>query len=485
MLDFIKKCEENREHIFIIEPFTQRTVTYGQLLNCCMILKDELTQMGVSKGDRIVLSFRNEIEYVISYFSVLCLGAIPVPVNPDVKSTEIQSIVSDTLASIILTRSREEEKSHSLSSLVHYVEMESFLNRERHAEDTINTEFEYSETAAIMYTSGTTGKPKGVVLKLKAVLNGFREFGEDFDFDANTRIIQPMPVYHADGWCFSTLLPFLFGSTVILAPDFGTYVALNFDKLVCDFKGNTMICVPSMLSLLIAVKDRFDDKIKGMLKHVLCGSARLDPEILFRFEAEYNTKVYDNYGLTETLLIAYYSPKIEYRCGSVGKIPKNREVCIAEDGEILVSSEFLFGGYYNNTISTSKVYDGKWFYTGDTGYIDEDNYLYLTGRKKEIINKGGIKVYPNEVSETILRYPGIIDVATIGFEDEMYGEEIYSFVVSSPDVDISEEKVLSYVKQNISQLKCPKKIIFIDIIPKNELGKVNYKVLQEKLKQVL
>ncbi|MHB8062592.1 MAG: class I adenylate-forming enzyme family protein [Ruminiclostridium sp.] len=470
--NFAAHCLNYENQPFIIEPFGQREMTYGELMHKSAILMKMLFKHGITKGDRVVLCFNNQLEFVISHFALLRVGAIAIPLQPTSSNEKTGYILEQTQPRIILANRAMDFD--NIGSKVQVIEVNAQL-----FENSTKSQFEYKDVylddedpIAILYTSGTTGIPKGAVMKYGAVVADFLEYGEALGFNHETRFILAMPVWHSDGWDFSVLLPFLFGASVLLLPPFDAKIAGKFDWLLNEARGNVLVAVPSMLSALLTLRYRYKQPIKGLLKAVLCGSAKLHQNIIESFEKEFGTRILENYGLTETLLIAHYSPGDQYKQGSVGKVSPQCEVRFEEDGEILVSSPFLFEGYYLEPELTAKAYDGKWFHTGDLGYVDEERYLYLKGRKRNVINKAGIKIDPNEIDEVFLRYPCVTDVVTIGVEDTVYGQEIIAFVTVS-DTNITAEVLENHARTNLEKVKRPKSIHIVPAIYRNNMGKVN------------
>lgn len=471
MQGFRDICLENQNRTFIVEPFSKRSMTYRQLYQASGVLAKLLLKKGAKKGDRAIVSYANQIEAVIAQFALLRIGITSVPVNPQMKQNQLVHILNQVKPVAVITQEETE--------LCSIVEAEKVLMYSYDIDDSME-EVGFDEEAileddfplVILYTSGTTGMPKGVVHTYKGIYKDFMEYGRCYEFDQDTRFIQSMPIYHGDGWCHSNLCPFWHGASVILLPIFNTRVIAQFDSYVEEYKGNVLVAVPIMLSQILGMKIRFRYDIKGKIRLALCGSAKLHADTLHNFETEFEAKVYENYSLTETMLISQYSKDVEYKKDSVGKILDECQVKILEDGEILIKSPYLFAGYYQEPELTNDSMQDGWFCTGDTGYVDDENYLYLIGRKKNIINKAGLKIDPEEINGVILKCKGVEDAATIGVEDVAVGEEIYSFVSGTQLKDEDIQLIMDKLKQEVVLAKIPKQVILIDAIPRNAIGKV-------------
>lgn len=484
MLSFIDKCSQNRDRVFAIDPFRKTTLTYGQIMRKALNLAVRLKEYGIKKSDRVVLLFDNQLECIIANFSLLYLGAVIVPLNPSLSQNEMNYILNHVEPDLILSNIQLSLSIKDIGKKA-FVITDKVLDCDDYKDISMQeTIMSYDDPIAILYTSGSTGKPKGVVWSYGSVISEFTEYGNTYFFDQNTRFIQSMPVYHGDGWCHSVLCPFLFNSSVILLPVFNMAVAGMFDEILSTFGGNTLIAVPSMLSALMMVKRRFLKPVEGIIKFVLCGSDRLHDDVREKFEQEFKTRVFENYGLTETLLISYFGPENWIKSGSVGKISDKCEVQISEEGEIQIKSPYLFKEYFKDEKLTNQVFDNGWFCTGDIGYYDEDRYLFLNGRKKEIINKAGYKIDPNEINNILISYNGVIDSATIGISDTVYGEEVYSFVVFNDHTNCNAE-LFEYVRNTLSTEKWPKYIFILEMIPRNSIGKIIKAELQESVEKIM
>ncbi len=481
-------CLQHPDSVFIIEAYTDRTVTYGDLLPMVNGLANRLHEQGIRKGERVVLLFDNQLEYIVAHFALLRLGAIAVPLAADTGEDMLRHVLDQAKPFCLLGKDglklpinmndihlKSYDPLHMLSVTEQHL-------RQEMSPDTVfaPVQLDDEDPIAILYTSGTTGRSKGVVMKYGAVMADFDDYGQDLGFDRTTRIIQMMPIHHADGWCYSFLLPFRFGSSVLLTPAFQASVGANFDRLVGQYGGNVMIAVPSMLKSLLAFKPRYQEPVAGKLRYVLCGSAKLHHELTATFEEQFDTRILENYGSTEALLIAYYTPDTPYRKGSVGIRAPRCEIRIAEDGEIAVRSPYLFGGYYRLPEVTAEVLKDGWYYTGDEGFVDEDGYLHLVGRKtQDVINKAGKKIAASVIDEVLLACPGVADAATLGLPDAMYGEDVYCFVAAAATGKLTETELMEYAKANLPREQWPKRIIIVEAIPRTAIGKVIRSVLTE------
>lgn len=478
MTDFIQKnALRFHDREFMIAAGTGERFTYADMYRLSTGFANYLFTKGVVKNDRVLVICDNSPEYVIVAFSLLLLGAVLVPVNPEAGIEEYAFYLENTDSKYILTNKAEkigELKKICDPAKVIYVAKETLASGHATARAFPECEHAADDELVILHTSGTTKFPKGVILTIGSVLANFNEYGKRMGFNEHTRFMQVMPVYHADGWNFSILLPWLFGASIVLTAVFNAQICMRFEKLLNEYKATTLVAVPSILSMLNGMGYRFENPAESGLQSVICSSERLTHEVKEECERVFNCTVFDLYGLTETGVISYYSDAIQWKEHSVGKLQHGVSVSFGENDELMVRSPYLFSGYCNNReLSTAAMEDG-WFKTGDTGTLDEEGYLHITGRLSDFINKSGKKINPHEVTEVIKSHVSVQDAFTIGVRDHTYGEDIYSFVAlrkghESLDAGALEE----YGRKHLAYWKCPRKIIILDALPLNSIGKID------------
>lgn len=481
--------QENAGREFVFDSMTNTCFTYGDILERALGICNLLSAKGIQKGSKVALILNNSVETIAIYFANLFMGVISVPLNPQLHPDDFEYILAKSAPDIILTTAATINRFKEYGNIT-----ERFLTADikelqfpRITVTDLNfklPEILWEDPIAILYTSGTTGKPKGVVMKYGAILENLQRYGTDMKFNENTRFMQVVPLFHAHGWLYSSIVPAMFKASVVLNPPFNTVLCAQFWEIAAHFKANVLVSVPSMLVALLEMRERYTELPRGVLQYVVCGSALLHPELKKEFEDSFKTVIYEFYGSTETVYIAYHSPAGRFKPGTVGKLfPKGCRVKIAADSEILVDTKYIFKEYLNEAGLTREAFEGEWYKTGDLGNIDAEGYIRLTGRKKEIINKGGFKVSPKEITDALLKHEAVRDAYTIGVPDPMYGEEIYSFVVADARWELSEEDLLRYYRKALNPMICPKKICFIDGIPKNPVGKVDKFKLCEMLRE--
>ncbi|MBY9080128.1 class I adenylate-forming enzyme family protein [Paenibacillus sp. CGMCC 1.18879] len=452
---------------FIIEPQRKLILTYKDMEQLTANLADILWSKNVRKGDNVAVFFDNEIEFVISYFSILRLGAVCVPLSTTYGPNKLDSIISKLNPQLILHKSHNDLTFPFINTYeVDFTRLVPQVNQ-----TFMDAQLTPDDPIAIMFTTGTTGEPKGTIIYCGSFIENIQDYGDDLTVNESTRFIQSMPVYHIDGWTYSTLQPFIFGASTILTRTFNAQIAAEFDSLVHDWGGNLFISVPSMLSALLHMSNRYSRKFQGELKYVICGSSKLHYDLMKQFESCFQTRILENYGSTEALLVAYYSPSIPYKKNSVGRVPEKCNVVIGTEDEILIKSPYLFREYFHDPHRTKEAFENGYYKIGDIGYLDDDRYLYLLGRNRDIINKSGIKIDPSEIDEQLLAYQGVIDAATIGVENSYDSQTIVSFIKTNvPNFNLSQ--LQDYIHSKLEAQKWPQQIHIVPHIPKNHIGKI-------------
>ena len=467
-------------------------LTYAQLWAHAKQYAAVLREQGVGPGDRVALLLPNTPHFPLAYFGTLALGAIAVPVHALLKAEEIEYVLTDSGAKVLICAAPllgEGAKGAELAGVpvlavmdggdatvtridtaaLSATPVDTFVAREDH------------DTAVILYTSGTTGKPKGAeITHLNIIMNVVVSAQHSFDIDETDIVLGCLPLFHTFGQTCCMNTAFYVGATVVLLPRFDGTQAL---ELLVNEKCTIFMGVPTMyVGLLEAAKT---SELRPTLKSALSGGAALPLAVLERFGEVFGTKVLEGYGLTETSPVATFNQKgFEPHAGTVGKSIWGVEVEIAkaeveesiellplgELGEIVVRGHNVFKGYLNKPEATAAAIVDGWFRTGDLGTKDADGYVTIVDRKKDMIIRGGYNVYPRDVEEVLLRHPGVGQVAVIGLPHEQYGEEICAVVIKAGDLE--EAELIAWSKDKIASYKYPRRVLFTDAFPLGPSGKI-------------
>jgi len=484
-------------------------MTYAQLwahsLQYAAVLRDK----GVGPGDKVALLLPNTPHFPLAYFGTLALGAVAVPVHALLKSEEIQYVLEDSGAKALICAAPllgEGAKGAELAGVPVLAVMDSPGGEADASLERIDTlalsatpieamvATEPEDTAVILYTSGTTGTPKGAeITHLNVTMNVVASAMHSFDIGPDDVVLGCLPLFHTFGQTCCMNTSFYVGASVVMLPRFDGAQAL---ELMVKEEVTIFMGVPTMyVGLLEAAKT---SEHRPTLKSALSGGAALPVPVLEQFTEVFGTQVLEGYGLTETSPVATFNQVgFEPKPGTVGKQIWGVEVEVAkaeveeaiellptgELGEIVVRGHNVFKGYLNKPEATAAAIVDGWFRTGDLGTKDEDGYVSIVDRKKDMVIRGGYNIYPREVEEALLRHPAVAQVAVFALPDPQYGEEVSAAVVLDPEGgEITADELSAWAKTKLAAYKYPRRIFFTDAFPLGPSGKVLKRELQEQFK---
>ena len=471
-------------------------LTYAQLWHHTKQYAAVLRDNGVGPGDRVALLLPNTPHFPLAYFGALALGAVAVPVHALLRAEEIEYVLSDSGAKVLVCAAPllgEGAKGAELAGVPVLAVMDGgdaqiarIDSLALSATPIASVEpREPDDTAVILYTSGTTGKPKGAeITHLNVTMNVVVSAQHSFNIDETDIVLGCLPLFHTFGQTCCMNTAFYVGATVVLLPRFDGTQAL---ELLVNEKCTIFMGVPTMYIGLIEAAKTSD--LRPTLKTALSGGAALPLAVLEKFTEVFGTKILEGYGLTETSPVATFNQKgFEPVAGTVGKTIWGVEVEVAkaelddriellptgELGEIVVRGHNVFKGYLNKPEATAAAIVDGWFRTGDLGTKDADGYLRIVDRKKDMVIRGGYNVYPRDVEEVLLRHPAVGQVAVIGLPDEQYGEEVCAVVIkdSSHGTELDEPSLIAWSKEHLAAYKYPRRVFFTDALPLGPSGKV-------------
>jgi long-chain acyl-CoA synthetase len=343
------------------------------------------------------------------------------------------------------------------------------------------------QTALLMYTSGTTGTPKGVMLTQFNLAANAHAIGEEHQLTPQDRVLAVLPLYHINAFAVTMLAPLAFGGSLAMPPKFS---AARFWAQAAQNECTWLNVVPTMISYLLegAAPPR---EQTARLKFCRSASAALPPDHLSAFEAKFGVGIIETMGLTETVAPAFSNPlePTQRKLGSVGKasgceariIDSNLlPVADGQTGEVAIRGPNVMPGYYKNEAATRAAFTLEgWLRTGDLGHRDADGFFFITGRIKELIIKGGENIAPREIDETLLRHPAVLDAAAVGIPDRHYGQEIMACVILRPGHTADETTLREFCVTQLGRYKTPKVFRFVDEFPRGPSGKVQRLKLAE------
>jgi len=486
--------------------FNEMKLTYKAVNAAANQVAAGLAELGIRKGDKVALSCPNLPYFPIVYYGILKAGAVVVPLNVLLKPREIAYHLNDSDAKAYFCFEGTEQLPMGNMGYAAFQEVDTcqhfrvmtadptaaspiegaetlgmFMAGRRPDFDTVQTSPD--DTAVILYTSGTTGRPKGAELTHSNMLLNARLADNLFgDAEHDVHLIV-LPLFHSFGQTVQMNAGFYTAATISLLPRFDPEAALAImerDK-VTYFAG-----VPTMYWALLnyPAADKYDlEQIAANLRLSVSGGAAMPVEVMKAFEEKFKVTIQEGYGLSETSPVASFNRlDRERKPGSVGlpvwgvemKIVDelDKDVPPGELGEIVIRGHNVMKGYYGKPDATETAMRGGWFHTGDIGRMDEDGYFYIVDRVKDMVIRGGFNVYPREVEEVLMSHPQVSLAAVIGVPDEQYGEEIKAFIVPAAGADIDETELLAWSKENMANYKYPRLIEFRDTLPMNATGKI-------------
>jgi len=476
--------------------FKDKTVTFDELKAQSLKLANALSELGVKKGDKVAIYLPNCLEYAYSYLAIFCLGAVGVPLDFMLKDEELVTCLNHSESKVLIALPRNDisltkivESVPSLQELItlsDYEQGKSFYPlMAQESSPAPEVEINDQDPSLIMYTSGTTGEPKGILLNYKH-LEGSPAAMEHFvDLTDQDIKLVAIPLSHIGGFIYLQNC-IKFGITLILMERFNPF---KFLKNVAQYKVTCFHIVPPMYNAILTLKqiDQFD--LSSLLWVVVFG-APSSPEILERFH-QYcpNAKLLNGWGMTETCPPNTVTPLDSDNIASVGKAAPHCEIKIVDEegracpageiGEIIISGWIVMDEYYKDPDATALMKRDGWLHTADLGRIDSEGFIYIVGRIKEVIKVGGQIVYAPEVESAIHKHEAVAEVAVIGVHDKMKGEVVKAFVVLKEEGALTAEDIRYFAREHLANFKVPQSVEILKELPKNRTGKVDKEALKK------
>ena len=494
-----------------------QTWSYHKLLMSVDRASDMLWQHGVRANDKVALALRNGVEVVITNFALYKIGAVGVPINFMIsKPEEIKFILKDSKAKAVVTQAEflrhyanvkkdlpdlnyifsTDEISSSVKAL-NDSSIKLFwpaIEESKFNPQTLSCKPAADDIAMLLYTSGTTGNPKGVMLTHNNILSDVHSLVISFKITDDDALLCILPMFHTLAWTANIITPLSMGLKIVIMANITP--ASAWLHLMGKEKVTIMTAVPQLYSVL-------SKEAKGLkrlylqywafrkVRFCISGAAPLSQETKDHFEKQLGLPILEGYGLTETSPVVSVNTEENRKAGSVGiNLPyinvkiiddNGKELGRNEEGEICVKGENVFKGYYNNPPATAEAFDSEgWFKTGDIGVVDDEGFIFIRDRKKDMIIIKGLKVFSAQVEHVINDYPGIEECAVIGVPDGHGGEIIKLYAVKRKGYPFDEADFRKYLKNNLDNYKRPREVEFRDSLPKNSLRKILKKDLRKE-----
>ncbi|MEQ1489022.1 MAG: long-chain fatty acid--CoA ligase [Terricaulis sp.] len=483
-----KRAALTPNRIAFEDALTGRTLTYAQLEDRCARAAAVLASLGVAREDRIAILCRNRIEFFEIMFACAKLGAIFVPLNWRSPAAELSALISDCSAKLVVFGADDAETALALGGAP--LALDDGYEAALADATPLVTDRRWPGDATwfLMYTSGTTGQPKGVIQTYQmSVVNAFH-VGEAFDLRDGDTTLNFLPLFHSAGIQLLTIPTLIAGGTGIVLPGFDEARALSLMPRLDIFFG-----VPAVYQQL-ALHPEFERADLARVRSWGCGGAPLADVLVERYAAK-GVKVCNGYGMTETGPTAFIAMKEDalQKIGSVGKPlmlldvrivdADGHDVPAGESGEIWMRGPGLTPGYWKKPEETAKAFtaDG-WLKSGDIGRRDADGCYYVAGRIKEMYISGGENVYPAEIENVLARHPSILETAIIGVADEKWGEVGHAFIMLRPDAaPVTAADVIQFCRANVAGFKTPRHVTFVEEFPRTAAGKIRKHLLAPTL----
>jgi long-chain acyl-CoA synthetase len=477
------------DHVAI--AFEGRRISYRELHDASNRLANALRSLGVARGDRVAIYLPNIPEFAIVYLGALKAGAVALSINAIFKAKEAEFILNDSGASIVFTVADLAAQLADVEcpALERIVECDTAdgltaLMAAAASESTI-ADMEPTDPAVLLYTSGTTGFPKGATLSHGNVVSNTWSVVHHAGYRSDDRLVLFLPLFHVFGQNFIMNACFLAGATLVLHRRFVPDAVL--DSIARE--GVTMFFgVPSIYVALLNLE--LDMQRLASVRYWFSAAATMPQEVSRRWTERVSLPIYEGYGLTETSPFAAYNHDIHHKFGSVGTAIENFEIRIVDEadqlvplgelGEIAIRGPGVMLGYWRRPEDTAAAIQGGWFHSGDIGSMDDEGYVFIVDRVKDMINRSGFKVWPAEVEQLLYRHPAVKEVAVYGVPDAASGEAVAAAIVLRDGVSVTAAAIVDFCRNQAAVYKAPSRVDFVRELPKNPTGKILKRVLRER-----
>jgi long-chain acyl-CoA synthetase len=456
-------------------------VTYAELRRRGGVVAAAARDAGLRPLDRAVLICPSVPEFPEAYYGLLAAGVVVVPVNTMATRPEIDYVLADSGASLVVVW---HEAASAAQSVAEAAGVPLWVLG---GPDPIGTrvdtdlhDFRPDDTSVILYTSGTTGQPKGAELTVRSLVSAATILLDGFEFEVEDRFATGLPLFHVYGQAAVMNAVLANGASLSLVTPFDPA------ELLATIKRDriTLVAgVPTMWNAMLQAARRGAATDFSGLRHATSGGAALPLELLREFRERFGCDILEGYGLTETCSMATtHDSKMVKKPGTVGRAcpgmsvevrdPDGHRVPTGQVGEVWIAGPTVMKGYWNRPADTAEALVGGWLRTGDLGTVDEDGYLSIVDRIKDLVIRGGYNVYPREVEEVIMAHPDVVEVAVVGVPDDHYGEEIAAAVVLVPGSTLDAGELKAWIRERLAAYKTPRLYRFLDSLPKGNTGKI-------------
>jgi len=504
--------ERNSDQILFIDTRTNNEITYGEFLDQSLRLASLLSDSWVGRGSQVLFSMDNCVELAALYFACMHLGAQIVPINPALHANDFKTIIDANQPHSIFVSADVFEKSQKVISerpqlKVFCIEtscepaakgQKELINLDIASElghaKRFETPFGMARNDDVflkMYTSGTASSPKGVCITYERIVGNGSAFCQRLSLNESARFFNFLPMTYLGGFYNLMLIPIIAEASIVLDAPLGGSNLYGFWEIVKERKIDTLWFTATVLSLLLSIDDGEDlSFLKDQIKIALCGMAPLPIGVKKRFEQRFGFALYENYALSETLFLTTNYPGLKYKDGSTGLSLPGVSLHIVDEnlaalpagneGQVVVKTPFFMAEYSGATDADLATLTADGFLTGDLGYIDSDGELFVSGRKKDLIIRGGINISPRQIEDVVYKHEAVDEVAVLGIPNPIYGEEVAAVIKLRPTYNgsLTADDFRPFIEENIAHYQRPKSIYLIDEMPKGVTGKINKNLLR-------
>ena len=491
---------------FLLAPESGKQLTFAQLRTSVEQVSMQLDSLGCKQVQHVAVLMDNGLWTATLLLAIMASGRVVVPLNAIAGDIQLEYVLDHCDADVLLVSEQYEERAGALVGKVQRTisvipacpDEGPKWPAEGQGKAAQVQPVELDTNALLMYTSGTTGKPKGVLLSHRSVIAGGRNTVEAHALSAEDRALCVLPLYHINAEIVTLIAPLISGGSVVMPHRFS---ASNFWQWIRDFQCTWFSVVPTIIAYLLERGNATKERIQAtpgfeQLRFGRSASSALPAASHLAFEKEFGVPLIETMGLTETAAqilsnplppfqVQYGSPGIAYRNEVKVVTPSGAEAPRGEVGELMVRGDNVMKGYYKNPEATAEALtsDG-WLHTGDLGYQDEEGFFYITGRLKELIIKGGENIAPREIDDTLLKHPAVLEAAAYAQEDEQYGQQVMACVVFKSGQWASEAELKQLCDKEIGRFKTPRMIHAVQWLPRGPSGKVQRLKIADMLNQL-
>ena len=463
----------------------RQELSNGQFAEAVQAVAGVFAQAGLGSGDVLAIMLPNRVELVTSMFAAWRLGAAVTPINPALTAHEARYQVEDAAPALMVADDAAAQKlGDSGPPIIAASELTSPVPPA--APPPLSAD--PATPALLIYTSGTTGQPKGVILDHANISATARLVADWFEMTGDTRSLLVLPMFHVDGIVVSVVSPLLAGGTTVIGQRFD---AAKFWGAVAKERPSFFSAVPTIFARLASLPGGQPDT--SSLRFAICGAAPMPDELISQFEQRYAVPVIEGYGQTECTVCCTSNPVHGKRKpGTVGLPLPGVAVTVADDqdrplpagqvGQVVVRGPNVMRGYLRKPEESAEVLHGGWLHTGDVGRFDQDGYLTLVDRIKDLIIRGGENIYPKEIEDVLYTHPAVLEAAVVGQPDPVLGEQPVAFVVLRHGNHASPADLIEHCRASLARYKVPREVYIENALPKNAIGKFDKRALRDRLR---